>query len=260
MELVRKVLDVGIDDETANSMSECVIGIFVNDGACVPKLCGSGVLLEKNGLVYLCTAAHVLLDNGANCVLETPVRTSEVNSSWMTITGEVLCSSPKKHDVAVLCMGNVSDGIFDGVGKKPLPIERTASNEEDRYSKRYVIVGYPASRTKYYKGGDFKVPPNLSLCMPQDKRFYDEFSLDPKLRVAVKYGKKINFDGSIGRSPRPDGMSGGGIWSIPIESGKMNVRERRLVGILTNQNSRWRAIYASDISIAFKLIDSISGG
>lgn len=244
----------GITNSQVDTLTQFVVGLFINDDGPVPRLLGSGVILSRHNQTFLCTATHVLTD-ARGFELVTPCSIgSDGKVDWAVINGHGLCSERDECDVAIL---SVSNQLFELSGKRSLPIEFSHPNQKNRNSWNYVVVGYPETKTKFIKNQWYRTPPYATLCKSHPETFYETREIDPSGFIALQYGKTIQQGNSVGQTPQPYGMSGGAVWSVDEIGGEINLRRSRLVGILTDYKQELRLIKATDISTALFLIDKL---
>lgn len=209
-----------------------------------PKPCGTGVFVEIESNYFMLTAAHVTDE------IEIYVRTGK--NDILKLGGDFICNrvanqderKKDKYDIAIVKLDDVSynkiKDIFDFIPKEQLGI-----NHMDIQSPQYSVVGFPASKSKFNKfKKSIKSSPFIYSTSPEIDSVYDDLKYNRHFNIIVEFQKEnlINHV-SKEKAVAPDlyGMSGGGLWFIPIGQTKNNYK-KLLVAIMTDWPTKNRNV------------------
>lgn len=203
-----------------------------------PKPYGTGVFVEVDSNYFMLTAAHVT-DN-----VEIYVRTGKNNILRLggDFTYNIVANESErkkdKYDIAIIKLDDVTydkiKGLYDFAPKEQLGI-----NHSDIISPQYSVVGFPASKAKFntYKNA-IKSAPFIYSTFPEIDSTYSALKYNKQFNIIVEFDKEntINYV-TKEKTVAPDlyGMSGGGLWFVPLPIGKTaNNCTKLLVAIMTD--------------------------
>ncbi len=253
-ELVRKVLKNIINrycDEISSYTLQ--LWIVIDDNADKAKPLGSAVLLTANGKYYLVTAAHVMDGCDISNIAFWDDR-DLVQVSGQAVYLSTVAEINKNGDIAVW---QLSDEAFNALQKHYsfLPIDRVLMNHQIDLHERYIMVGYPVSKTK-------KIFQSMTIPI-KTLRFVTRGDNTPSKIKSNNLDALINFmvvyhkrkaqsfgaaENQVEHLPDPYGMSGCGLWYLDEN------RIARLVGIMTGFNFVDTIMIASRIDLAIEII------
>jgi hypothetical protein len=164
------------------------------------------------------------------------------DTKFVELTGDFLeTRAPRsgrdadRYDVAVLPL---SDAQIADLGRsRYLGPEDLAPGEPvdvtPVFGSRYLLLGYPASKQPKRIEAELVPVPQRLPGFPRALVEYDARGLEPRHHILFEYKRDEVFN-SRGRltGPKPQGMSGGGAWSVDLY-GARRLPHPRLVSILT---------------------------
>jgi len=203
-----------------------------------PKPYGTGVFVEIDSNYFMLTASHVTDE------IEIYIRTGK--NDVLKLGGDFTCNivaneserKKDKYDIAIIKLEDVTydkiKDIYDFIPKQQLGI-----NHKDIKSPQYSVVGFPASKSKFNKyKNSIKSIPFIYSTSPEIDSVYRELKYNKLFNLIVQFDKKnvINYV-TKEKTVAPDlyGMSGGGLWFVPLPIGKLsNNCIKSLVAIMTD--------------------------
>ncbi|WP_421215728.1 hypothetical protein [Aeromonas enteropelogenes] len=221
---------------------------------------GTCTLINISGRIFLITASHVV--NERHNVLNKELWIwNYSDGSKFTITEDIIgdpdSAEGTQHwsDVAVIELDISRYSTFDNVEfwdncflkfdwlVSEMNIS-TAENEEIVYA----ICGYPSSKNKIIKSSYSKPEQLVFYTHKRDLPEFDGYQkIADKLMLAVEWDdKKLEKKGA--RLPRPQGVSGGGLWICS----KQSEYNPRLAGVIVAN------IYSENVVVAVKTAYVIS--
>ena len=227
--------------------------LVIENDADKAKPFGSAILLEANGSHYLLTAAHVLDDiDVSNLAFWDDQDLVQVSGKCVYLSTKAEIN--KKADVAIW---QLSDDATSALLKHYtfLPFDRVSQDHQIVEQERYLLLGYPVSKTKkIYKTMTIPIK-SLPLftrgVINQRKLERNELDGDVNLMVEYHRRKAQSFGakkGQIEHLPDPHGMSGCGLWYIDAD------KTLKLVGVMTGYNHTDSVMIASRIDLVTEVI------
>lgn len=199
---------------------------YNNDGQF--EALGSGVLLTIEGRYFVATAAHVV--KGATNNVYVILGDYEVK-----LAGTWVSTKPTNIDLAVLELSDAAQITELQQGYRFLTLDEMTLQQRS-LTGNYLLVGYPATKTKVYGGGVHPKPYFLQAAEATD------FDLVTKgLQRAVHL--VLDATGLVVSASNPDphktpdleGVSGGGVWDTGNYLLRDPAQERKLAGIITEE-------------------------
>jgi hypothetical protein len=215
------------------------------------RMLGSAVPFAAGGITFLITATHVCLEKHRQAVplftwgSEGPVALVGTRLAWDYRQG-----SDPDLDIALM-----SEPADVGQIKAKTP------------GVHYMITGYPHARNRI-RPPDFSLPALATYLVTGDIRSTTELGLRDKsdadhFAIYYKLGEVATPSGAIFRTPRPQGMSGGGVWQLDIDVRTGLASTPLLVGIVIEYHVRSSVFVASRIQraapLAHDLVSLLSG-
>jgi hypothetical protein len=246
----------------SNHLLQHIVPLFADRPSGRPQLVGSSVLVSSGTSFYLVSAAHVLdeLKAGHELFFYIEPKTIRKLSGNLRLTKVPPGEDRKldRLDIGVLKLQGPTLPPYPGVRKYPLPISAFMVNALPREAKQYLLVGFPESKSRANPAvRDLASEPcsfrNVSC--PVSK--YSELDVTPKHHIVLSFDVKQTVTPSkeIRAFPNPRGMSGSPIWLLYDENGPNDPNQTPVVGIAIEHHKTERAIVATDIDIALRLIN-----
>lgn len=202
---------------------------------------GSGVLIQINGVQYLISAAHVLepsriewrtIPNGEELI--------EIEGTLLTT--EIPKGSHRRDDKIDIGIVRLSEDCSIKIGKRFRFLTESDIDllHIELESHQYMFLGYPIETTIIDRQEMSIIPTPLLV---RTKILGHKLLVNlPKYEKGTKWildfdrGKQINISKQIEEfAPDPHGVSGSGLWSIPVNPGlPVESTNMKLVGILTD--------------------------
>jgi len=205
----------------------------------------SSIYVSYLGNRYIITAGHTFLKH-------------DYKDIYLHATDVLLksdCSGiiflPKEETIKTDCDYHEMDyGIFklsaEGIDKmekfyRPFPIS-TDVKEHKIFSFEYFVFGYPSSQNTQSSTRKSFVATYLTLRLPTHFQGVSSNNFNVNSNIALRFTidnciRTKNFNRrSFGRAPRPNGLSGCGIWSIP--SYPYSPGDYSLQGMLTHYDDK----------------------
>jgi hypothetical protein len=200
----------------------------------VPKPLGSGVCVQVGAQRYILTAAHVL--DGCIDTIHFKSATGLFHSFFEVISLKIdVPRAVDKNDTALIIVTEEMHNLFNGCYSFISPNE-LGINHDLLDNDSYAAFGFPASSTKIKMGERcIKDIGNFITARPSQLAIYNVLGCNFKENIVIGYKKKKMVDmktNKRGEGVNPFGMSGGGLWYVPVQPNVLNP-VKFLVGILT---------------------------
>ncbi len=161
-------------------------------------------------------------------------------------------------DVGVLKLDGPGLPPYPQVRKYPVPLTSLVANALPREGKQYLLVGFPASKSKLNPVSHevASKPYNFrNVSASQEK--YMELQVKPNDHIVLSFdvAKTVMPNAELRKFPDPKGMSGSPVWLLHDENDPNNVCQTPIVGIAIEHRRNQRTIIATDIRIALQLIN-----
>jgi hypothetical protein len=246
----------------SNILSHHLVPLFAAAPGGRPKLVGSSFLVSSGMNSYLVSAAHVFDELKAGHELffyiEPKVMRKLSGNLRLTKTPPGKDRKSDRLDVGVLKLEGPALPPYPKVQKYPLPISAFMTNALPREGKQYLLVGFPESKSRANPAtrkleSELRIFRNISA--PASK--YSELDVSPENHIVLNFDVKntVTPNREIRAFPHPSGMSGSPIWLLYDKDGPNDPVQTSIVGIAIEHHKTERAIVATDIDIAFKLIN-----
>uniref|UniRef100_I2Q4F9 Trypsin-like serine protease with C-terminal PDZ domain n=1 Tax=Desulfovibrio sp. U5L TaxID=596152 RepID=I2Q4F9_9BACT len=188
---------------------------------------GSGIYIEHEGLKYIVTTGHIFLKYSCN-----DVKIQGIDFSLSNDTQGIIFL-PEKEEVDKECDFSETDyGIFkvldDSIRKierlyRPFPLSSIVKSQE--FTSLWChVFGYPSSQNVQQSTRKSFIATHVNMRLPrvlnelnevkgngfcQDVNMALRFTIDNTIRTHALESR------SFGRAPKPNGLSGCGIWAVP---------------------------------------------
>jgi hypothetical protein len=244
-------------DEATDVLTSFVVPLYVHDNG-RPSHLGSGFFIKAGTTCFLVSAAHVL-----EIMTKRPLFHYVTPTMTRTLTGELRLNrweGDREKDPVDVGVLKLRDSVppYPDVHKYPMDISYLRPRLLPRSGKIYTIIEFPASRTKVNpvsKQINATAYAYRNRSAAYDK--YHAFGVSPDTHVVLPLDLKDNVDSS-GRHrnfPRPQGMSGSPISVLVEEEMSDDSRVFPVVAVATKYLKSNRAILATDIEVAARMIN-----
>lgn len=174
----------------------------------------NGILFLGDNKVYLVTAEHTFdqMDPGELLIYQ--------HGSFCCLEGNIIGN--KTHDIALF---EIEKSIADCLAENYMFIDRNhiAFNHIVEAKQKYLLIGYPSSKTKVLSMKIFEKPLVYHTSALKKQPTANEITFSYNKRKSITYDKKVYIF-----APDPYGLSGCGLWYLSSFSQDINYK---LVGI-----------------------------
>jgi hypothetical protein len=246
-------------EEAVETLTAFSIPLYRDDEYGKPSLHGTGFFVRRGEDHFFVTAAHVidtaLPDDLYFYTNKTTIRKLSGN---VHRTNGAADRNNDLIDVAVLKLTGNPVPPYPEAHKCAMDIEYLHPRLLPRDKRSYVVVGFPATKSKAQKSNrTILTAPYAYRCEPYRDDEYGRHGLDPDTHLALRLNLKVGFDseGKHQHFPKPQGMSGSPV--IVLYSLTENERSRvfPVVGIATRYRPSDKVLIATDIAYALDLIN-----
>ncbi len=246
----------------SNHLLKHIVPIFANGRGGRPQLVGSSVLVFSGPSSYLISAAHVFdeLKAGHELFFYIEPKTIRKLSGNLGLTKLPPGKDRKSDrlDIGVLKLQGPALPPYLEVQKYPLPISALMANALPRDGKQFLLVGFPESRSRANPTTrDLPSAPCIFRNVSGPASKYSQLDVSPQSHIVLGFDVKhtVTPQKEIRAFPNPTGMSGSPIWLLYDENGNNDPNQNPVVGIAIEHHKSERAIVATDIDIALRLIN-----
>lgn len=218
------------------------IQFFRHDEKGNPKAFGTGVLIKIENQHFVFTAAHVIDKEQSDLWVPSD------NDQFLRLGGQYITNShPNRKnddiDVGIIILTPSTANLLE-TRYKFVSIDEIQIDHRFNERQEYVVVGYPATKTKSnFATNKLVSRPFKYITAPGASNRYKRMNCDPNHRVLVHYDRSSVLNLKTGRTqkgPNSHGMSGCGFWHVPLNGFAQETGEKKLVAILTDwPNNNW---------------------
>ena len=246
----------------SNVLLRHIVPLFAEGRGRKPQLVGSSFLVSSGTSSYLVSAAHVFdeLRPGNALFFYVEPKTIRKLSGDLRLTKmpEDKNRNTDRLDVGVLKLEGDALPPYPRVQKYPLPIAAFRPNALPRTGKEYLLVGFPETKSRANPAAsDLPSEPcsfrNISAPIPK----YAKLGVSAESHIVLSFDVKhtVMPNKEIRPFPKPSGMSGSPIWLLYDDDGPNDPAQTPVVGIAIEHHKVERAIVATDIEVALRLIN-----
>lgn len=160
-------------------------------------------------------------------------------------------------DIGVFHLEGEALPPYKKMDKFALPISALHPHALPRENKQYLVVGFPATKSKANPAAQELKSESISF-----RNIGASTSKYSELRISTESHIVINLDlkrvlmpnGSVSTFVKPAGLSGSPVWLLYDECGPNDPYQTPVVGITIEYHEPAQALIATDIEIAIKLI------
>lgn len=222
---------------------------------------GSSFLVSSGERHYVVSAAHVFdeLRAGHELFFYIEPRTKRKLSGSLRLTKTLPGKGREsdRFDVGVLMLNSPALPPYPIVQKYPLPITEFLPKAFPRDGKQFLLVGFPESKSRANPvARDLTSEPCSFRNVSAPTSKYDELNVTPQTHIVIGFDVKHTIlpSGDVRAFPKPSGMSGSPIWLLHDFQKSTGAIRTSVVGIAIEHHKNKRAIVATDIDIALRLI------
>ncbi len=195
--------------------------------------CGSGVLLTVDNRFFVVTAAHVLAKHSHNTFVVLP-------DAELTLGGLLHSTPPATVDLSVLELTDAGQIAHLQREHSFLTLADLCTRQKHD-NDLYLLVGYPATKTKVYNAAIHAKPYPLQAQAAADFNFAAEGLQRATHLVLDATGEVVKVaNPNPHKAPDLEGVSGGGVWHNGNYLMGDPAQEKRLVGIIIEQRTHGR--------------------
>jgi hypothetical protein len=196
-----------------DAISNFHVPILVGDENGIPQLLGTGMILEISSRYFLVTAGHVFDDVST---IYTSCEGKPLRLSGVAYTNRYVGSrEDDKVDVGILEVTAERDRFEKEY--RILSLSDIAFNENPEEKRYYGFIGYPSTECKpEHYSNNFKSVRYSYMSSVARQDLYDKYGFDIKMHIGLHCDLYDCLDekNEMATMPRPNGMSGGGVWLI----------------------------------------------
>ena len=221
---------------------------------------GSSIPFTSGGISFLITATHVCVDGRGQFIPRftwgtggpRPLRNQRL--MWEHRPGR------PDFDIALLALSDEDRADLETCYNFSDPTV-TANVKPKTPGIHYIIAGYPSARNRMRSC--MEIPPARATYLVTDNILeVSALKLSEKtdshhFALGIKAGEVRTLDSQPFRMPKPQGMSGGGIWRLDIDVRTKLATSPLLVGIGIEYHKSKEAFVASRIQLAIPLVHDL---
>lgn len=246
----------------AETMHRRVCPLYSFDNGGRVHLVGSAIPYTKGDVSFLITASHVCFDARRQPVAlftwaeDRPLALRDFRISWDYQQG-----STPDADVALLALPKDDADILKRIYWFS-DTESTATVRRKAPGIHYLLAGYPSVRNRI-KDRELAPPALATHLITGDIRSVLETQSKDKSDAChfVLHFPKNNartLDGDSFRVPKPQGMSGGGVWRIDLDTRSWEATTPLLVGVGIEYHKENDLFVATQIQLAISLAEDLA--
>ena len=165
----------------------------------------------------------------------------------------------ERLDVAVLKLEGPMLPPYPDIGKRAIPVSVLLPDPLPRTNKQYLLIGFPATRTHANPVSKQIVSDPVSfrnVSAPYSK--YGELRVQAESHIVLPLDLKrtVTANRVIQSFPKPAGLSGSPLWLLYDQGDLTGPAFTPVVGVVIEHHKAAKALVATDIGVAIKLIDA----
>ncbi|MDA8128985.1 MAG: hypothetical protein M0Z73_09850 [Betaproteobacteria bacterium] len=225
-----------------------------------PDLIGSSLLVASGTNRFLVSARHVIDKITEPGGLHYYIEPGMLHKLYGTVLRTIPLPGQSEldpYDLAIILLSSEAKAPANAVWKTPLNISSLRRGKLPRTRKQYLVVGFPASRSKANPHNRrLKSESSGFRVISANRAAYESLGLSEQEHLVLNLDieNMIFPDGSIRRIPDPHGMSGAPVWMLFDEDGCNDVDTTPTVGIVIEYHKKSNLLVATDIGVALDLI------
>ncbi len=222
---------------------------------------GSGLLVKVFGRHFLITAAHVMRDEYKDIYVI-------FDGKKLVLGGDLKMTTPPnpgdpdsdKLDIALM---EINQGIVTQIEASFSFLDISDIKKEQKHidSPKYMIVGYPATKTsKVWNHEMIKSKSFINVSKPHFTFDYSKFGFNENKHLAIEFDRNIVSERSVHSylAPKLEGISGSGLWYVQDMHSDRLQGNVILAGIVTERvnEPNQKAVICTKISLVLQLLES----
>ena len=248
-----------VTEDAIALLHKFVVPLYGSDRRGRPAQVGSGFFVKFQSKCFLVSAAHVLRELPEMDLFYY----IKPNVTRKVVGQRILGRVPEGHidqlDVGGVLLSRESLPPYPAVDKFAVDTSYLRPQYLPRTGKQYVIVGFPASRSKLNPvAKTVTTSPHAYYSGVTSEETYAMLGLSTETHLVLPLDLKKGFDSS-GRHrnpPKPQGMSGSPVWVLYEENVRGASRTFPLVAVGTTYKKNLKVLIATDIAVVVDLINS----
>jgi hypothetical protein len=246
--------------DIAGTMHRRICPLYSFDSGGTIHVVGSAVPFSSGGISFLVTAGHVCDDSRRN---KLALFTWDDDGPLVLKNAHLMWESKIDHpdpDLALIALTEAEAARLAKAYQFCRP-EMTATVKPKAPHIHYVVTGYPSVRNRVKRWLPESPPAMATHLITGDihvagLRFPRK---NDESHFAVSFlGANIRrLDGTPFRMPKPQGMSGGGVWQVHVEPGTKLTSSPLLVGIGIEFYKSHQTFVATRIQLAIPLVHDL---
>lgn len=193
---------------------------------------GTAFLISHQHQIFLISAAHVLARRKTHVLFY-----YGPNASPVGLRGDILSDTNSGVDIGVMPIrGNDLPAYC-----APMEMDVLGDPHDAAAAPRPMLVGYPVSRNKIRRIDNVvRASSAAFVCEWVPSQRYSQLGYDQSKHIVLEHDpKKVeDVNGVKLVPPAPQGLSGSPIFSVPNPIDLQDARSLRVVGLITEQNTR----------------------
>ncbi len=185
--------------------------VLIENNSSEPELIGSCIFLTIDGRKFFVTAGHVASECANSSVLV------GYNSKLVEFSGVIIKTAGTNTDKIDIAILELNEDSFEKINSSDcITLEMIAPSGTFAEQKIYSFIGYPATKSKIDRSKTNTIKSKMykyfnTTC---EGAAYEDMSLTPDTHILVKFDAKKckNESGELVTFPKPNGLSGGGVW------------------------------------------------
>lgn len=247
-------------DRAIGLLNKFIIPIFGNDRWGKPEQIGTGFIV-KTGLGYLLvSAAHVIRQTPSRELFYYVEPNKIRKVTGRRILGQHPTGQEDQLDVGGVLLSDEYLPPYPAVEKFPVDQAYLCPAYLPRVGKEYVVIGFPASRSKRNPNDkSVRLKPYAYHSPTASEDVYSACGLHPDTHLILPFDKKHGFD-SAGRHinlPKPQGMSGAPFWVLYEDAAGRDNKIFPLVAVATFYCCSHKAMIATDCRVVVDMINTL---
>lgn len=254
------VCEMSLVTRLSTSLASCVIPLFAKRHGKRPKLVGSSFLVSAGEAVFLVSAAHVLDEISHLHFYIAP-------GTIRKLTGHLLQTklpsngrrTSDRLDIGILRLEGPGLPPYPEVGKNAIPISELHPSALPRDDKQYLVIGFPETKSRVNPAALQITSEPVSfrnISAPRSK--YEELHVADESHIVLPLDLRhtLGANAEVQSFPKPSGLSGSPVWLLVDKHEQNPLPYFPVVGVAIEYHKESKALVATDIKIAVKLINA----
>lgn len=220
-----------------DSILQCTIQFFVEKEGGQYQGAGSGLLLTVDGRFFMITAAHVIAEHYEDIFIILGDMKQQLGGRLFTTP--LPDSGNRTDDKLDIGIMELLDGnLIVSIQKDYSFLILSDLDIDHKASGPYLSVGYPAAKTKSYKGKLETSPYPVQADLRKDFD-YKKVGFNHLTHIALKFeGGVISATNLVPhKTPTMNGISGSGVWHNGNYLTGNPVTQKKLIGIVIEESA-----------------------